>query len=344
MGVITDGDNGYVELRHLEYFLAVADHRSFTEAAKRLHVVQSGVSATIKALERELGAELFVRGPAGVELTPAGEQLRPRARDTLDAARAAKDAVTATGGSVRGTVTVGTLASIDVIDLPTLLADLYARHPGVLVQLRSARAGSAGLLRQLRDGDLDVAFVVFTGAPPAGLHTRLLASHQLLLVTPANHPLAARESVQLTELAGMSFVDSPPGYGNRMVVDQAFAAAGVQRTIALEVVNLGTIPTHIRNGLGIGFLSRSMLDEIGDSGLATVRIADYDLRWCLYVAMSAIRAPSPATRALFSLIEEVISAKSACIEAPAVRNSVNVSEPDHSDPDVLGNVSVSDSH
>ena len=66
------GDNGWVELRHLEYFLAVAENRSFTEAAKRLHVVQSGVSATIKALERELGAELFVRGPAGVLLTPAG--------------------------------------------------------------------------------------------------------------------------------------------------------------------------------------------------------------------------------------------------------------------------------
>jgi DNA-binding transcriptional LysR family regulator len=124
------GDNGWVELRHLEYFLAVAENRSFTEAAKRLHVVQSGVSATIKALERELGAELFVRGPAGVLLTPAGEVLRPRARETLDAARAAKDAVNATLGSVRGTVTVGTLTRINVIDLPTLLVDLTC-IPGI---------------------------------------------------------------------------------------------------------------------------------------------------------------------------------------------------------------------
>ena len=80
-GPITVGDNGYVELRHLEYFLAVADHRSFTEAAKRLHVVQSGVSATIKALERELGAELFARGPAGVDVDPRGRAAttpRPR--------------------------------------------------------------------------------------------------------------------------------------------------------------------------------------------------------------------------------------------------------------------------
>jgi DNA-binding transcriptional LysR family regulator len=198
------------------------------------------------------------------------------------------------------------LTSINVIDLPTLLADLHARHPGVLVQLRSARAGSAGLLRQLRDGDLDVAFVVFIDAPPADLHARLVADFPLLLVVPADHPLAGRESVALAELAGMSFVDGPPGYGNRMVVDAAFAAAGVKRTVGLEVADIATTTTHIRNGLGIGFLSRFLLDDFGDCGLATVRIADHELRWRLYVAISAIRPTSPATRALFSLIEEMI--------------------------------------
>ncbi|BBZ49798.1 LysR family transcriptional regulator [Mycobacterium heidelbergense] len=311
MDSITNGDNGSVELRHLEYFLAVADNLSFTQAARRLHVVQSGVSATIKALERELGAELFFRGPAGVTLTAAGQELAPHARAAIDAARSAKDAVAATRGAIRGTVTLGTMTSINVIDLPTLLADLYARHPGVLVQLRSARAGSAGLLQQLRDGDLDVAFVVFPDGPPVDLHTRLVAVFQLLLVVPAGHPLAGRESVPLAELAGMSFVDGPPGYGNRTVVDQAFAGAGVPRTIALEVADIGTTATHIRNGIGIGFLSRFILDEIGDSGLATIRISDYDLRWCLYVAMSAVRPTNAATRALFSLIEEMIPNRGA---------------------------------
>jgi DNA-binding transcriptional LysR family regulator len=298
------GDNGWVELRHLEYFLAVAENRSFTEAAKRLHVVQSGVSATIKALERELGAELFVRGPTGVALTPAGEELRPRARETLDAARAAKDAVNATLGSVRGTVTVGTLTRINVIDLPTLLVDLHARHPGVMVHLRAASAGSDGLLRQLRDGDLDVAFLVFTGAPPADLNARLVAAVPLLLVVPVDHPLAQRESVPLAELAGMSFVDSPPGYGTRTVIDNAFAAAGIDRTVTVEVADLGTAATYIRNGLGIGLLSWTILEDIDDAGLATLRIADYDLQWRLFVTTTALRPLSAATRALLALIEE----------------------------------------
>ncbi|SPM38991.1 DNA-binding transcriptional regulator, LysR family [Mycobacterium numidiamassiliense] len=306
MGVSTFGDNGWVELRHLEYFLAVAENRSFTEAAKRLHVVQSGVSATIKALERELGVDLFVRGPGGVTLTPAGQELRPRARETLDAARAARDAVSATRGSVRGTVTVGTLTRINVIDLPTLLVDLHARHPEVVVHLRAASAGSAGLLRQLRDGDLDVAFLVFTGAVPADLDARLAAAVPLLLVVPTDHRLAQRNSVTLAELAGMSFVDSPLGYGTRTVIDKAFAEAGIERTVAVEVADLGTAATYIRNGLGIGFLSWSILDDIDDSGLATVRISDYELEWRLFVTTSALRPPSAATRALLALIDETL--------------------------------------
>src|ERR1700761_7829944 len=96
MATSINSDNGWVELRHLEYFLAVAETRSFTQAAKRLHVVQSGVSATIKALERELGVELFVRNRGGVALTIAGEQLQPRAQATIEAARAAREAATAT--------------------------------------------------------------------------------------------------------------------------------------------------------------------------------------------------------------------------------------------------------
>ena len=302
----TNSDNGWVELRHLEYFLAVADSRSFTGAAKRLQVVQSGVSATIKALERELGAKLFVRGHAGVTLSPAGEALRPRARETLDAACAAKDAVNATRGAVRGTVTVGTMLTVNVIDIPTVLVQLHARHPEVVVHLRAASAGTAERARQLRDGDLDIAFLVCTAPPPPDLHARLIASIPLMLVVPAGHPLARWGSVPLADLAGMSFVDSPPGYGNRTVVDNAFAAAGVERTVAVEVADFGTAATYIRNGLGIGILGQFSADGISGSGLVSVRIADYDLRWRLFVAWSATRSPSAATRALLELIEESI--------------------------------------
>jgi DNA-binding transcriptional LysR family regulator len=300
MTASTQRDNCRVELRQLEYFLAVAETRSFTRAAERLHVVQSGVSATIKALERELGVKLFVRGPGGAALTAAGEELRPRALVTIDAARAAKAAVT----GARETVTVGILTSIDVIDLSAVLVKLYALRPGVSVQLRSAAAGTAGLERQLRDGELDIAFLVFPHEPPPDLRARLVVSVPLVLVVPAGHPLAGAQAVPLSELAGLSFVDCPRGYGNRTVVDNAFCAAGIERTVALEVADIGTLAANVRNGLGVGFLSRSITDEMGDSGLVTVRITDSDLLWRLYVATFAARPPSAAARTLLSLIEE----------------------------------------
>ena len=155
-------------------------------------------------------------GGAGGGGAGPGEQELATARSAraFDAARAAKDAVNATRGSVRGTVTVGTLTRINVIDLPTLLVDLPcpASRRECASACRQCRIN--GLLRQLRDGDLDVAFLVFPARPARrDLHARLAAAVPLLLVVPSDHPLAERDSVALAELAGMSFVDSPLGYG-----------------------------------------------------------------------------------------------------------------------------------
>jgi DNA-binding transcriptional LysR family regulator len=291
-----------MELRHLEYFLAVADTGGFTHAAKRLHVVQSGVSATIKALERELGSALFVRGPDEVGLTAAGRILLPRAREAVDAARAAKDAVRQLDGVLYGTVTLGTLTSVNLIDQPGLLATLRARHPGITVRLRTAVAGSAGLAQQLRDGQLDVAFLSLPGPTPVGLHTRLLATAPLELYVPSAHPLAGAGRVSMTQLADFPFVDSPPGFGNRTVADQAFAEAGVEREVTLEVADIGTAVHYIRAGLGIGFLARFLVAD--ETGLSTVEVADYELNWHLTVATSATRRPSAAAQALLDLLEE----------------------------------------
>lgn len=292
-----------MELRHLEYFLAVADSGGFTNAARRLHVVQSGVSATIKALERELGAALFVRGPDEVALTAAGRVLLPRARETLDSARAARDAVHALEGRLHGSVTLGTLTSITIVDQPGLLAALHARHPGITVRLRAAVAGSAGLAQQLRDGQLDIAFLSLPGPAPAGLRTRLLATAPLRLYVPGDHPLAGAGRVSLTQLGEFPFVDSPPGFGNRIVVDGAFAAAGIDREVTLEVADIGTAVHFIRAGLGIGFLSEFLIGE--HSGLDTVEVADCDLTWQLTVATSATRTPGAAARAFLELLDEL---------------------------------------
>src|SRR3954464_8330413 len=120
-----------MELRHFEYFVAVAEERSFTRAAARLHVVQSGVSAVIKSLERELGADLLERTSKRVALTDAGEALLPRARAALEAAQAARDAVGEVRGGLRGTLRIGILNSVAELDIPGLLGTFHRTYPGV---------------------------------------------------------------------------------------------------------------------------------------------------------------------------------------------------------------------
>jgi DNA-binding transcriptional LysR family regulator len=121
-----------VELRQLEHFVAAAEERHFTRAARRLHIVQSGLSASIRALERELDAALFVRSTRRVELTPAGRALLPEARRTLAAAAASAEAVAAVQGLLRGTLAVGTMQILPpAVDLVAVLGRFHAEHPGV---------------------------------------------------------------------------------------------------------------------------------------------------------------------------------------------------------------------
>jgi DNA-binding transcriptional LysR family regulator len=291
-----------MELRHLAYFVAVAEERSFTRAAERLHVVQSGVSAAIKTLERELGAPLLERTSKRVALTDAGTALLPRARAALDAARAARDAVDEVRGGLRGTLRIGTLTSIGLVDLPALLGRFHRTHPEVTLRLTVSTRGSGGLVDALTDGSLDLALVSVPGRPPAGVHLRQLLTYPMELVLPAGHRLAAAPVVRIADLADEQFVDFPAGYGNRRVVDRAFAAAGVDRQVALEVIDISTGASFVRHGLGIAILPRFAVPDEVD--LVVRPVADADLDWPLGVATSAIRAPGAAARALLGMIDD----------------------------------------
>lgn len=294
-----------MELRQLEYFVAVAEEKNFTRAAARLHIVQSAVSATVKALERELGTPLLDRNSKRVLLTDAGAALLPRARATLDAARDAADAVAEVRGGLRGTLRVGTMTSIRLIDLPALLGEFHRRHPGVLLQTTAGPSGSQGLVEALLERRLDLAFVSLPGPRPPGLTLIDLAASVLDLVVPAGHPLARRERVRIAELAGLDFVDSPVGYGNRAVVDRAFTVASVPRRVAVEITDVGTGVDYVRNGLGVALLPRFFLADA--PGVATLTVEDADLRWPLSLAVPADRGPGAAARAMIALAREFLS-------------------------------------
>lgn len=290
-----------MELRQLEQFIAVAEELSFTRAAQRLHVVQSGVSAAIRGLEREMDCRLFERSAQEVRLTGAGAALLPEARATLRAAQAAQDAVRDAQGTLRGTVNVGAIASGQVIDLPALLGQLHALHPAVEVRLKLSTTGSSGFSQALIRGDLDVAFLALPGRKPAGIDARELSTLPLDLVVPAGHQLAEQEYVTLADVTDESFVDAPPGHGNREVVDRAFAAAGIERTVAFEIPDLSMVAALVRNGLGLAFLPAFAIPRTPD--LRVIDVHGADLRWTTYLGTASNRRPSAALQALLDLAD-----------------------------------------
>ncbi|MFL9657107.1 LysR family transcriptional regulator [Streptomyces sp. PB17] len=293
-----------MELRHLEYFLAVAEELNFTRAAGRLHVVQSGVSASIRALERELDARLFDRTSKRVSLTEAGAALLPQARKAVEAARAGRDAVAQVQGGLRGSVTIGTLSVLSLVDLPALFADYHTTHPGVRLQLQVASRGSVGLAEGLAQGTLDIAFLSLP-RPLPGLTVRRLTSTPMIGLLPADHPLADRTEVDLRDLADAGFIDSPLGYGNRIIVDERMAAMGLQRRVVIEVPDIVTAPAYVRGGLGVAVLP-AFAAPVGDAGLRVVTISGPPLTWETGVATASEAKLTPAVRALLPLVEKHI--------------------------------------
>jgi DNA-binding transcriptional LysR family regulator len=287
-----------VELRHLEYFVAVAEELSFTRASRRLHVVQSGVSSAIQGLERELGATLFDRNRHRVTLTEAGLALLPEARATLAAAQAAADAVAEAAAGLRGTLSIGTMISTGSIDVPALLGRFHEQHPAVLVRLRVMPGGSADLAREVVSGGLDLALLSLPGEAPPGLTVRALAQEPLVLICATKHPLASAEAVQLDALANATFIDFPVGWGTRAVVDRAFAAAGIDRQVAFEVADYAAATGLVSNGLGVAFIPASA--AVGLGGVAQVPVVGAALNWRILVATSATRRSSAAARAFLA--------------------------------------------
>lgn len=288
-----------MELRHLEHFLAVAEEQNFTRAAARLHVVQSALSVSVRALERDLGGRLFDRNTHRVELTDAGEALVPEARRTLAAADAARDAVASVHGGIRGTVRIGIMHALSLIDLAALLTRYHRERPQVQLVPRAAQGGSAELATDVEEGRLDLAFAALPGAYPATLSVRALAAEEMMLACPPGHPLAKRRQIPLTELDGARFVDFPAGWGTRLAADRLFQDAGLHREIAVEVADIPNVTDLVRAGFGFALLSPSTVHD--PRGLALRRVRPSPV-FTVSLITPALRPLSAAARALVDLV------------------------------------------
>lgn len=289
-----------MELRHLQHFVAVAEDQHFTRAAERLMVSQSGLSASIRALERELQTPLFVRTTRRVALTEAGRALLGEAERILTQVRAAHEAVAAVQGVLRGTLSLGAEQCIGGVDVAGLLAAFRRRHPDVEIRLR--QAGSEALADEVAAGRLDLAFAIRTRGDSDHLRSVPLSSEPMTALCHPSHPLALAGAVTPQELGGEAFVDFHPDWGPRRITDEVFTTACVRRTVALEVNDVHSLLDLVEEGLGVAVVPRHFAHK--RAALTALPVKGTGETVYETVAMlPPSQATSPAARALMDLLE-----------------------------------------
>ena len=284
-----------MDLRQMEVVVAVAEEGGFSAAARRLHVVQSAVSTTVRTLERELGAPLFHRTTHRVSLTPAGQAFLPAARAALQAAEQGRAAVDLVKGELQGEITIGVMQGL-YTGLAQALAAFRHQHPQVAVRLRQAPADD--LLQALRDGTTDVAVVALT-RPQRGLAARVLKEEDMVLITAPSRAVEPERPVTLAEVAGLPLVEFPVGWAIRHSVDRAFRTALVDRTTTFEVNDILTATDLVRQDLGVCIMPESLAARFPD--LTAHAFTPHAPTWKLMV----VHPPGQVSPAVTALLRHI---------------------------------------
>ncbi|WP_182875456.1 LysR family transcriptional regulator [Microbispora sp. H10670] len=243
------------ELRHLRYFVAVAEHLSFTVAARELHIAQQSLSQQIAALEHALGARLFDRDTRGTRLTEIGRVFLPEARAVLDRADAALQAARRAVRGETGRLRLAFLVSTANYMMPPVVRAFRRRYPDV--ELAAEAVGIADLVAGLREDRYDAAFT----RPPLvdDLETEALVSEPVCAVLPTGHPLAGRAGLRLADLAAEPWVLTsrgswPPWH---LKYDDDFRTAGFEPRVVQRADGVPSLLGLVAAGVGVTRLARS---------------------------------------------------------------------------------------
>jgi len=284
-------------LRELECFIAVAEELSFTRAAKRLHLAQPPLSRHVRTLEEKIGAALFIREPRRISLTAAGhlfyEETRHIPRRIVRAGDAAK--LCAEGKTER--LRLGFVSAVMTDELVETFRKFRLKHPSVQVMLHDVSPSDQ--LTAIADGRLDGGFIGLAPEErPAGIRLAMWSKEPLLCFTPPGHPLSARKSIALKELADESFIavssESAPAFANH--VRDLCAMAGFRPRIILESPRAQAVALMVAAGSGIALLPAALAGVMKNS-VAAIPIKGTPT--ITHVFASPKDRPNPLLKALF---------------------------------------------
>jgi len=291
-----------MELRQLRAFEAVVRCGNFSRAAAEMGLSQPAVSKQVQLLEDEMGIRLLERLPRQVSLTAAGEILLDYARRIVSQEREAGRALADLKGLQAGRVRMAASPTIGDYLLPQMLGEFKRRYPGLRV--------IAEIVPSHQVADALQAHAIDVGLVEAAVDSEALVAQvfridELVLVVPADHPWAGRQSIGPEELLGQPVVAREPESGTRALVDDRLRAVGVEVTPTLELGGVAAIKNAVMAGLGVSFISRHAITWEERLGLlAVVAVRGLDLQRPFYCLHHARRHLSPALAALLDFVLE----------------------------------------
>ncbi|MEV5594243.1 LysR substrate-binding domain-containing protein [Streptomyces sp. NPDC052496] len=285
-----------MQLQQLRYFVAVADTRHFTRAAEREHVAQPSLSQQIKALERELGADLFHRARGHITLTDAGRTLLPLARRVLADTETARREVQEVAQLRRGRLRLGAPPSLCASLVPDVLSVFHAAYPGV--ELVVHEDGSQDLVRVLAAGELDLALII-TPLPeqaPALATAELLREELVVVSAPDRQaPVGGGRRIRVEDLRDRPLAMFRRGYDLREFTTAACRAAGFEPVFTVEGGEMDAVLGFVRAGLGVAVVPSMVAER---SGLRVTRFATPGMHRVISVAHRGDVSPPRAAREL----------------------------------------------
>lgn len=289
-------------LQQLHYFLTAAEHGSFSEAARALHLAQPSVSEQVRQLEAELGVDLFSRVGRGVVLTEAGRAFRPAAERVMADLDGARDAVRDVRELTGGTIGFGMFGTASAYLVADLAADFRRRYPDV--RLRLVGQNSSRVADAVREARLEAALVVLP-VDDDGLDVRPVHREELVVVS--RDPDHVRDGMTMELLAELPLVLYDAAFGNddptrRQLAERA-QLAGVSLRPVIEVEDMEAALQLVARGMGDTVVARAVLRTM--RGLRALHTAPFaDPMWETFAFIARRDAPvSPATRALVALVE-----------------------------------------
>ncbi len=250
----------YMDLRQLGYVVAVADHRNFTQAAESMQVSQPSLSQAVRALEAELGVALFHRTTRSVTITAAGDALLGPARQVLRDAATARAAVADVVGLAAGRLDLVCLPTLAVHPTAALIGRFRRAHPAVAVRVVEPEDADQ-VAERVRQGASEIGFTELPLRDPE-LSTHVLERQDFVALVPAARAKTLpAHRLTVETLARQPLVTTPLGTSTRRQVEEAFAAAGLSATVAVETDHRESIAALVRAGAGVALLPRRLAED-----------------------------------------------------------------------------------